>query len=115
MKIALNETRQGLNRARSQVNLASSRISRWGFDLQSTEGSQAVDDVQLDGMERPRNTLRQTWGQRGPDGLSPQINLTEEALRLKTGEWAFRANIAATKSVLDMQDQVNDLFDSKDD
>lgn len=105
MKIALNETRQGLSRATSQVHLATSRIARWGLSNDTTG-----DTVALNGAERPRNVLNQKWG-KGPDGLSPDIDLSEEAIRLKNGEWAFKANIAATRSVLDMERKALDIMD----
>jgi hypothetical protein len=107
MKIALNQNLQGLNRAKSQVNLASSRIARWGLN---TEG--VNDTVAIDGAERPRNVLNQKWG-KGPDGLSPDVNLSEEAIRFKSGEWAFKANIAATRSVLDMEREAIERLDAQ--
>ena len=105
MKVALSQTRQGLQRASSQVNLATQRIARWhdGPDYPQ-------DQVQLNGQERPRHVLQQRWG-KGPDGLSPQVDLSEEAIRLKNGEWAFKANIAATRSVLDMEKEAAKLLD----
>lgn len=111
MKIALNQNLQGLDRAKSQVNLASSRIARWGLN---TEG--VNDTVAIDGAERPRNVLNQKWG-KGPDGLSPDVDLSEEAIRLKSGEWAFKANIAATRTVLDMEREAIERLDgqTKDD
>ena len=111
MKIALNQNLQGLNRAKSQVNLASSRIARWGLNTE-----EANDTIAIDGAERPRNVLNQKWG-KGPDGLSPNVDLSEEAIRLKSGEWAFKANIAATRSVLDMEREAIALLDgqTKDD
>ena len=105
MKIALSNTSQGLQRARTQVNTATHRISQWGLDT-----NEANDSVQLNGQERPRNVLQQKWG-KGPDGLSPEVDLSEEAIRLKSGEWAFRANIAATRSVLDMEKEAAKLLD----
>ena len=118
MKTALNQSERGLQRARSQVNLAASRIARWGFDSNPSEagastvnGALPVDEVRLDGIDRPRNILNQRWGGRGPDGLSPEVDLSEEAIRLKSGEWAFRANIAATRSVLDLQKITSNLFE----
>lgn len=114
MKAALNETQQGLRRASAQVTLASSRIARWG--TQSEAGAPPAsgpepDTLTVEGADRPRETLRQRWDGRGPDGLSPEVDLTEEAIRLKAGEWAFRANIAATRSVLDMQKSASQLLD----
>lgn len=117
MKSALNNNLRGMQRASSQVDLASSRIARWGLDTNSSEagatgGVIPADEVRLDGVARPRNILNQRWGGRGPDGLSPEVDLSEEAIRLKSGEWAFRANIAATRSVLDLQKTASELFES---
>ena len=42
--------------------------------------------------------------------LSPEVDLSEEAIRLKTGEWAFKANIAATRTVLDMERETLELL-----
>ena len=53
MKIALSETRQGLQRARNQVNVAANRIARWGTTSQIDTG----DTVQLNGQEQPRYVL----------------------------------------------------------
>ena len=119
MKTALNHSERGMQRARAQVNLATSRIARWGLNTDSSEaiaadtepGALPVDEVRLDGIDRPRNILNQRWGGRGPDGLSPEVDLSEEAIRLKSGEWAFRANIAATRSVLDLQKITSDLLE----
>ena len=115
MKASLNNSLRGMQRASSQVELASSRIARWGLDTNSSEvgGAGGVippDEVRLDGAARPRNVLNQRWGERGPDGLSPEVDLSEEAIRLKSGEWAFRANIAATRSVLDLQKTASELL-----
>ena len=109
MRIALNDSLRGMKRATQQVETATSRIARWGLDT-SDEMSQSVngDEVRIDGAERPRNVLNQQWG-RGPDGLSPEVDLSEEAIRLKAGEWAFRANIAATRSVLDLEKRASEL------
>lgn len=113
MRAALNDNLQGLRRATQQVDLASSRISRWGLTSEGESGgelgAQGADNVRVDGVERPRNVLNQRWG-RGPDGLSPEVNLSEEAIRLKAGEWAFRANIAATRSVLDLEREASELI-----
>ena len=96
MRIALNQQQKGLQRAQSQVNLAAHRISKWG--LSETHSS---DTLSIDGIERPRNVLDQVWG--GQNKLDPNIDLGEEAIRLKSAEWAFRANITATRTVLDME------------
>ena len=116
MKTALNNSLRGMQRATSQVDLASSRIARWGLTPSpetETDGAAPTDEVRLDGAARPRNVLNQRWGGRGPDGLSPDVDLTEEAIRMKTGEWAFRANIAATRSVLDLQKTASELLEPK--
>ncbi len=104
MKVALEQNIQGLKKASSTVNLAASRIAKWGLDEPSNG-----DSVELNGAQRPRHVLRQQWG-RGPDGLSPEVDLSEEAIRLKTGEWAFKANIAATRTVLDMERETLELL-----
>ena len=129
MRTALNQNLQGLKRAQDQVNLASSRIARWGFggDVEETsalatgraqpaEGAGAAtpnaDTMRFDGAERPRDALRRGWGEgagSSRDGLSAQIDLSEEAIRLKAGEWAFRANIAATRSVLELERSLLEL------
>lgn len=117
MKTALNQNLRGMQRAAAQIELASSRVARWGLDTNPAEvGGEGIipaDEVRLDGVARPRNVLNQRWGGRGPDGLSPEVDLSEEALRMKTGEWAFRANIAATRSVLDLQKTASEIFEPK--
>lgn len=111
MKIALDQNQLGLQRASAQVDLAANRIAKWGLD---TPKSSNLDTFSVDGAQRPRNVLNQRWG-RGPDGLSPEIDLSEEAIRLKAGEWAFRANIAATRTVLDLERETTKLLDSSED
>jgi hypothetical protein len=102
VRIALNQQQKGLQRAQSQVNLAAHRISKWGLSE-----TQSPDTLSIDGLERPRNVLDQGWG--GQSKLDPNIDLGEEAIRLKSAEWAFRANIAATRTVLDMERIAADL------
>ena len=108
MRIALNQQQKGLDRARSQVNLAASRIAKWGLT-----DAQTTDTLSIDGLERPRNVLEPTWGKSSQ--LDPTIDLGEEAIRLKTAEWAFRANIAATRTVLDLERIAADLVDNPKD
>ena len=108
MRIALNQQQKGLERAQSQVNLATSRIAKWGLS-----DTQNVDTLSIEGLERPRNVLEPTWGRSSQ--LDANIDLGEEAIRLKTGEWAFRANIAATRTVLDLERVAADLLDSPKD
>ena len=109
MKIALESNQLGLQRASKQIEVASHRISKWGLDE-----PERSDTIAIDGAQRPRNVLHQKWG-RGPDGLSPEVDLSEEAIRLKAGEWAFRANLAATRSVLDLEREAAKLLDDSDD
>ena len=104
MRIALDQQQKGLQRAQSQVNLAASRIAKWGLS-----DHQNVDTLSIDGLERPRNTLSPTWSRSSQ--LDPNIDLGEEAIRLKTAEWAFRANIAATRTVLDLERTAANLID----
>ena len=51
MRIALNESLQGMKRATRQVETATSRIARWGLDT-SDEMSRDVngDEVRIDGI-----------------------------------------------------------------
>ena len=108
MKVALQNSQQGLQRASSKVNLAAHRVAKWGINE-----AESSDTLTVDGAERPRNVLNQKWG-RGPDGLSPEVDLSEEAIRLKSGEWAFKANIAATRTALDLERLAARLLDSSD-
>ena len=120
MKTALNHSSRGLRRAQAQVNTAASRIARWGLtDHQTTQTSDVRepdgvrDEVRFDGRARPRDELRQRWGATGSE-LKADVDLNEEAIRLKTGEIAFRANIAATRSVLDMEQSLSEMLEEKE-
>lgn len=124
MKTALNHSSRGLRRAQAQVNTAASRIARWGLtDHRSSLTSDQVagvrepagvqDEMRFDGRARPRDELRQRWG--APNrGQGADIDLGEEAIRLKVGEIAFRANIAATRSVLDMEQSLSEALEDKE-
>lgn len=105
MRIALQQQQKGLQQAQDQIHLASSRIARWGLNTES-----ASDQLRVDGVERPRSPLTPAWRPQSTL-LDSSIDLGEEALRLKTSEWAFRANIAATRSVLDLERKAAELLD----
>lgn len=120
MKTALNHSSRGLRRAQAQVNIAASRIARWGVTDHPTNQTTDVrepagvrDEMRFDGRARPRDELRQRWGAAGGE-LKADVDLNEEAIRLKTGEIAFRANIAATRSVLDMERSLSEMLDEEE-
>ena len=121
MKTALNHSSRGLRRAQAQVNTAASRIARWGLTDHPTNQTADVrepigvqDEVRFDGRARPRDELRQRWGGGMGGELKAEVDLNEEAIRLKTGEIAFRANIAATRSALDMEQSLSEMLEEKE-
>ena len=102
MKISTST--QGLKRAEQQMNIAASRIARWGLPINGGEEGQTepVDTVAITGEERSGLFARKP----------KHISLSDELIDMKTASFAFQANLGAIRSVLDMQDAVLEMTES---
>ena len=104
----IDKSLQGLKNAERQITRSASRIAQWGLSDDSGNGTDPLnqDPVELNGAARPRLYANRP---------ARVHSLADEAIQMKQAEFAYRANLGAIDTLLDMDRALLEITDSADD
>jgi hypothetical protein len=104
----IDKSLQGLKNAERQMTRSASRIAQWGLSSDNNASTDPLnqDSVALNGVARPRLYA---------NSPARVHSLADEAIQLKQAEFAYRANLGAIDSLLDMDSALLEITDSAND
>lgn len=104
----IDKSLQGLRNAERQITRSASRIAQWGLSNDNRAGTDPLnqDSVALNGVARPRLYA---------NSPARVHSLADEAIQLKQAEFAYRANLGAIDSLLEMDSALLELTESTND